>query len=113
MRDLFDPPPTRPPEPPPPPGGSDFPFGIPPDVCALFEKLALELINDGWVHYSSDAILHRIRWHFQVERGVRDFKCNDHWTAPLARWFLSCHPQYPEFFELRMRRSQDEENSDD
>jgi hypothetical protein len=77
---------------------------VPSDVRELFDKLAHKLVADGWPRYSSDAILHRIRWHFRVERGNREFKCNDHWTAVLARWWLANNPQYPNFFELRESR---------
>jgi hypothetical protein len=83
----------------------EFPAGVPADVCRLFERLALNIRDElRYERYSSDAILHRIRWHYQVERGMREFKCNDHWTAVLARWFLKQHPQNPKFFELRERR---------
>lgn len=81
-----------------------FPAGIPRDVCELFEKLAFEVITTGRTRYSSDAILHRIRWHFQIERGDADFKCNNNWTAGLSRWFMAKHPKHSEFFETRERR---------
>jgi hypothetical protein len=81
----------------------DAPSGVPAEVCAKFEELALSLHDDGWRHYSADAILHRIRWHFQVEKGNRAFRCNNNWTAPLARWFLRKHPELNGFFELRER----------
>ena len=55
----------------------------------------------GHQHYSADAILHRIRWEFQIVRGMRKFKANNNWTAPLARWFLNRHPEMPGFFSLR------------
>ena len=87
----------------PPPLRSDYPVGIPPEVCEHFERLALQVAAGGWRRYSADAILHRIRWTYKVERGNRAFKCNDHWTAPLARWFLARHPELPGFFELRER----------
>lgn len=76
---------------------------IPAEVCLKFEELALGVAAQGWKRYSADAILHRIRWHHHVERGDRAFKANDHWTAPLARWFLTRHPEMPDFFELRER----------
>ncbi len=78
---------------------------VPTDVRFHFERLALEVAARGFTHYSSDAILHRIRWHMQIDRGIREFKCNDHWTAPLARWFIERHPDMSEFFELRVRKS--------
>jgi hypothetical protein len=78
-----------------------MPEEVPIDVCVLFDRLALRVANAGHKRFSSDAILHRIRWEHQVEKGDREFKCNDHWTAPLARWFLANHPELPEFFALR------------
>lgn len=80
-----------------------FPVGIPVPVCDCFERLALEVKNMGFKRYSADALLHRIRWHFQIEKGDRAFKCNNNWTAPLARWFLAKHPDLPRFFETRER----------
>lgn len=82
-----------------------LPAGIPHEVGDLFEKLALQVKEQGFTRYSADAVLHRIRWHYHVEQGKRDFKCNDHWTAPLARWFLAKHPECDGFFELRERRT--------
>jgi hypothetical protein len=82
---------------------ADLPEGIPVDVCASFERLALELRGVGFKRYSADAILHRVRWHMHVERGNRAFKANNNWTAPLARWFLKNHREAAGFFELRER----------
>jgi hypothetical protein len=81
----------------------EYPAGIPRDVCDLFEKLARDVIERGFEHYSSDALLHRIRWHYHVERGHRSFKANNNWTAGLARWWIKRHPEQPKFFELRER----------
>lgn len=75
------------------------------DVQEVYERLALQVIAAGYKRYSSDAILHRVRWHYQIEQGQRDFKCNDHWTAWLSRWFMQRHPEYDRFFETRVLRS--------
>lgn len=77
------------------------PPDIPAEVCDLFEKFALQIIAAGHARYSSDAILHRIRWHEQIERRRSDFKCNNNWTAPLARWFIAKHPAHANFFATR------------
>jgi hypothetical protein len=79
--------------------------GIPQDVLDLYEKLADSILAAGFKRYSSDAILHRIRWHFKIEQRDAEFKCNDHWTASLARWWLDRHPEHPGFFETRERRT--------
>ncbi|MGJ4928128.1 hypothetical protein ACQR1I_16645 [Bradyrhizobium sp. HKCCYLS2038] len=77
------------------------PEGVPAEVCGQFERVALELVGAGWFRYSADAILHRIRWHMQVERGQRDFKVNNNWSAPLARWFAARNPEHAGLFETR------------
>lgn len=81
------------------------PGDVPREVAELFEKLALEIRAAGYERYSADAILHRIRWHHRIEKRNREFVANDHWTAPLARWFLARHPDCEGFFELRERRT--------
>lgn len=83
-----------------------MPEDVPPEVCVLFERLALKVWNTGYRHFSSDAILHRIRWEEKVEKGNREFKCNDHWTAPLARWFMANHPDKVGFFETRKLKAE-------
>lgn len=83
-----------------------YPDGIPPEVCRLFESVAGDLRRRGFARYSADAILHRLRWEFQVERGNRGFKLDNDWAAPLARWFLSRNPGAGKFFELRERRKE-------
>jgi len=40
----------------------------------------LKVAGHGWKHYSSDALLHRIRWEMQIERGNRAFRVNNNWS---------------------------------
>lgn len=84
---------------------NDYPDGVPRNICDLFERLSLEVARRGFKRYSARAVLHRLRWHFNIEKGERDFKCNNNWTAALSRWFLKRHPELPDFFELRERSS--------
>jgi hypothetical protein len=77
------------------------PSPIPLGVGDLFEKLTLDLWAAGWQHYSADAVLHRIRWHHHVDIGDRSFKCNNNWTAVLARWCMAVHPEIGDFFRTR------------
>src|ERR1700761_3044306 len=81
-----------------------YPAGVPVDVCLYFEKLALDLIRDGHKRYSADGILHRIRWHWQGQRGGRGFVVNNNWSAPLARWFIARNPAAKDFFALRIAK---------
>ncbi len=78
---------------------------IPEEVYDKFEELTMHLIHHGWERYSADGILHRIRWHFRVDKGRREFKCNNNWTSHLARWFMARHPRHAGFFETRERIS--------
>ena len=75
---------------------------VPADVLDSFEKLAFAVIKAGFKRYSADAVLHRIRWFMQIERGSREFKCNNNWGPILARWFMQKHPEHVGFFELRI-----------
>ena len=77
---------------------------IPDEVYRLFDQLSLKVIARGYSHFSADAILHQIRWTKQVEYGDRDFKCNNNWTAKLARWFMKEHPEHKGFFRTRKSR---------
>jgi hypothetical protein len=79
------------------------PSGVPFGIAKKFEEVALEVAGRGYRRYSADAISHRLRWHFAIEQGKRDFKLNNNWTAGLARWFLERHPELPGFFEVRER----------
>lgn len=81
----------------------DPPSGVSVEVAALFEDLALQVWGRGYRHFSADAILHRIRWEFTIERDG-EWKCNNNHTASLARWFLKRHPGMAGFFALRSRR---------
>lgn len=83
---------------------TEYPVGVPKEVCRFFEATALELIALGFKRYSSDAILHRCRWSWQVERGDRGFKINNDHAAPLARWFMKRHPEAGGFFETRIAK---------
>jgi hypothetical protein len=68
----------------------------------MFVALTDELRRKGFTRYSARAILHRIRWHYHVERGEREFKCNNNWTPMLAREYMTDHPGSEGFFETRV-----------
>lgn len=91
-----------------PPPAVTTPDGIPQEICALFEQLAMQVRARGIEHFSADALLHRIRWEFHVERGQGDYKVNNNFSAPLARWLIKKRPEFSGFFALR--KSQHDEN---
>jgi hypothetical protein len=78
-----------------------------PNVYSKFCALAQQIIDAGYTHYSADAILHRIRWHYHVEQGDRQFVLNNNWTSRYARLWLSDHPEYAGFFETRVLKSKE------
>lgn len=77
---------------------------IPEDVRRQFELVTLEVIESGRRRYSAKAIMERIRWHREIEKGEREFRVNNNWTAKLARWFMRRHPDHEGFFECRGKR---------
>lgn len=78
-----------------------YPDGIPIEVCDKFIDLAREAKATGLRHFSADAILHRIRWHFVIDQRRGNWKCNNNWTATLGRWAMAEHRDLAGFFETR------------
>lgn len=76
-----------------------------PEVFRMYRDLAEKIRAQGWTRYSSDAILHRIRWHYHVEQGNRDWKLNDHYTSRYARLLMDVDPSFRGFFETRRLRA--------
>lgn len=78
-----------------------------PRVWDLFCRFAREAIAAGYEHFSSDMILHRIRWETSIatKTGVEidghALKLNDHLTPYLARKFHRDFPQHAGFFRMR------------
>lgn len=76
-----------------------------PEVFRLFRDYAEQIRGRGFSRYSSDAILHRIRWWHHVEQADREFKINDHFSSRYARLLIEVDPTFAGFFELRRLRS--------
>lgn len=76
-----------------------------PEVWNLFVQKADLLRRRGHKAYSSDAILHAIRWHYAVnEQRDEGFKINDHFSSRYARKLMATDPTYEGFFQLRELR---------
>jgi hypothetical protein len=76
---------------------------VPADVVVLFEKLTWDVWETGRNHYSARAILHRIRWHYDIDRGMRTFKCNNNWTPLMSRRLMKKYPkELTGFFRIRV-----------
>ena len=79
-----------------------------PQVWELFKRFTLEAIASGQSHYSSDAIVQRIRWHTTVEAkpvSADPTRVNDHYTGFYARLFHREFPQHDGFFRNRVQPS--------
>jgi hypothetical protein len=74
-----------------------------PEVWQEFERLAFLLIREeGLERYSSDAILHIIR--FYMRGRIRDrsgFRINNDYSSFYSRKFRERHPEHAGFFEVR------------
>jgi len=77
-----------------------------PRVYELFEYYTFQTIQAGHKRYSADAVVHRIRWHVNIEtRPVDEFKINNNFVSYYARLFMRKNRQYSGFFETRVRTS--------
>lgn len=79
-----------------------------PVAYELFKQFAEQARRAGRKRYSADAILHRLRWHVNVElRPVdgEEWRCNDHFSSRLARKLIEDDPSFANFFELRELKS--------
>lgn len=77
-----------------------------PEVWRLYVRFARQAMASGHTRYSSDAIVHRIRWEvdMDISRLPGDkFKINDHFTALYARKFVNEYPEHAAFFAMRGR----------
>jgi hypothetical protein len=79
--------------------------GIHPLAWNLFQRFTLELIERGFAHYSSDAVLRRVRWETAVSTTDNSgFKVNNNLTAFYARRFHEQHPAPAGFFRTRVSK---------
>lgn len=83
-----------------------------PEVYRLFCRFVDELLARGFTHYSADAVVHRVRWHTQVESQDADgFKINDHFVAFYARLWRRQHPKHQDFFRIREQTSRSRDDA--
>tara|TARA_R110002126_G_scaffold37275_2_gene112745 strand:+ start:521 stop:862 length:342 start_codon:yes stop_codon:yes gene_type:complete len=72
-----------------------------PEVYAVFKRFVAEVKAAGKTKYSSRTILHRIRWHVNIEtRRIDEFKIGDHHSPYYARMYMyECNDD--EFFNVK------------
>lgn len=77
-----------------------------PEVWEKFKAFTRQLMAAQHQHYSSDAVLHRIRWESAIQTSGSNFKINDHYSALYARLWQVAFPEHEHFFKLRHRKSE-------
>jgi len=79
-----------------------------PGVMEEFVRIARTLKSrDGHDRYSSDGILHILRWEGLVQRADGEkFRCNNVFSSRLARLAMQQHPDLAGFFETRSLKSE-------
>jgi hypothetical protein len=88
-----------------------------PRVWELFERYAMQIVDSGRGHYSAAAVVHRIRWHMEVETShpevedgeheeSTDVKLNNNFIPHYARLFHTLHPRLDGFFRNRVLTSE-------
>ncbi len=76
-----------------------------PHVYILFQKYARQMLNAGRKRYSARTIIHRIRWHADLQTSGDPFKMNNNYTSRYARKLMTDDPSFDGFFELRELKS--------
>jgi hypothetical protein len=77
-----------------------------PEVYNLLVKFAREARNGRRKRYSIDAIVHRVRWHYDIEiNRIDEFKINNNFTSRYARLIMQQEKDLAGFFEVRILRS--------
>lgn len=71
-------------------------------VWQLFRTYADQVRATGRSKYSARAIIHRIRWHVEIDtNSVDEFKINNNWSPYYARLYMYMFESAKGFFELR------------
>lgn len=70
------------------------------DVWNCFERVALDLIEEGFKSYGAKAIMEVVR--YKLRKNIKgELKCNNNYTSYYARIFALKHPTHDKFFEFR------------
>lgn len=80
-------------------------LAVHPEVWDLFVHFTRDRIRRGFIRYSADAILHRIR--FETEHALDDgtgFRVNNNWTPFFARRWREQFPEFADLFQTRVAR---------
>lgn len=76
-----------------------------PHVYQEFKKLTFKMAGTGRKRYSARTIVEVMRWHYDLQTTGDVFGVNDNFTPIYVRLLIHDHPEYRNFFELRIVRS--------
>ena len=74
-----------------------------PHVYEEFKRLAFKMRTSGRKKYSSKMIINVIRWNIDLTTTGDEFKINDRYQSLYGRYLILHHPEFEDFFELRVR----------
>jgi hypothetical protein len=77
-----------------------------PEFYALFVQYAVAERAKGRKRFGAKWIMEQIRWNHGFDGSEKGKKVQDHFTSRYVRLFLSEHPDFKGFFELRELRSE-------
>tara|TARA_R110000823_G_scaffold28917_3_gene84178 strand:+ start:37 stop:366 length:330 start_codon:yes stop_codon:yes gene_type:complete len=73
-----------------------------PHVYEMFKGYIKEVKDAGKTKYSARTILHRMRWHANIEtRRIDEFKIGDHHSPYYARMYMHQWPDDEGFFSVK------------
>lgn len=73
-------------------------------IYEAFKKIAFRKKEQGFEHYSADALLHIVRHETEERHGVGSFKVNNNFSTLYARALATKHPEFKDWFEFRKAR---------
>jgi len=81
---------------------------IPAPIVLKFVEMAYQVKEIGYKKYSAWTIINIIRWHEEIDKGNRNFKCSNNWMAHLARWTMEKYPDLDGMFNIRPMKGERE-----
>lgn len=72
-----------------------------PEVYETLVDLARLVRRQGFRRYSIKSLFEQLRWHYQMEKGDRNFKLNNNWHSLYARLIMDREKDLKGFFETR------------
>lgn len=73
------------------------------ELMNRFIRLAWRIKKRGFQHYSAQAIIEQLRWHYDLKHGpdADGYKINHKWRSYLARYAEQKEPRLKDFFRKR------------